>query len=306
MPLKLKNFSMEQFNRDVNASHDPDASYIRWAAYRSEIGGLLGGIFGNSIVLGAGALNDVDLPLLCGASKRVVLADIDTEAVERGVARQALPHELRQKIEIVRCDFSGAERARLFERLESAVMRQASADELARELTAILSEMRPEPSPYGMFELVLSCPVYTQLVYTQIEVLLKILYASGTYDYGELNRILIAAHRGMKRVLRGYNELMLSLLSPCGRLTVLSDIMELQPDDPRLCILAEQNAKDCIDASLMQSLIEEQGNELAINALEELESNLESPEIHHFIWPFNDEKRFVVKSLSGRIREIKR
>lgn len=300
MSFKLKNFSVGQFNRDVNNSHDPDEKYHRWAAYRSETGGLLRGVWNKSVVLGAGALNDVDLHTLCGTSKHVVLADIDVESVRLGMERQRLSRDELEKIEIIRCDLSGAENARLFERLETAVQRQATADELVLEQTKILFELKPEPVLSGFsFDLVFSCPVYTQLVYTQIEVLLKILYASGQYEYDELNRILLAAHSGMKGVLKSYNELMLGLLNPGGRLIVLSDIMELQADDPRLSALAKQIKKDRIDERLMQSLIEERGNGLAIGALAQLEAALDSPESCYFIWPFDEQKSFVVKSLSG-------
>jgi len=301
MPLKLKNFSIEQFNRDVNESHDPAANYTHWAAYRTEIGGLLSGNFGNSIVLGAGALNDVNLPLLCGASKRVMLADIDTDAVERGIARQALLDEQRQKIEIMRCDLSGAERARLFERLEEEVLRKISADDFALKMTEILAGMTPEISlRRETFDLVLSCPVYTQLVYTQIEVLLKILFASGIYEYDDLNRILIAAHRGMSGVLHKYNEKMLELLSPGGRLVVLTDILEIPTIDPRLPALSEQIARGYNDGEPLNSLIEENGLELPINALARLEESLDETETRLFLWPFETEKQFVVKSLSGK------
>lgn len=301
MLLKLKNFSVEQFNRDVNESHDPAANYTHWAAYRTEIGGLLSGVFGSSIVLGAGALNDVDLSLLCGASERVMLADIDTDAVERGIARQALPDEQRQKIEIVRCDFSGAEHARLFEQLEESVLRKTSADDLALKMTEILAGMKPEILLQAeTFDLVLSCPVYTQLVYTQIEVLLKILFASGIYEYDDLNRILLAAHRGMSGVLRKYNEMMLELLSPGGRLVVFSDILEIPAIDSRLPALREQIAQGYKDGEPLHSLIEENGLELPINALGNLEENLDGVETQLFLWPFDAEKQFVVKSLSGR------
>ncbi len=301
MSFKLKNFSVGQFNYDVNNSQNPDEKFNHWAAYRNETGRLLCGAWENCIVLGAGALNDLDLHILCGASRHVVLADIDAASIHAGLQRQMLLKEELAKIEIVRSDFSGAQKSRLFERLEAAVQRRASADELAQELQKIMSELKPEPLlPGVLFDLVLSCPVYTQLVYTQIEVLLKILHASGDYHYEELNEILLAAHDGMKGVLRNYNELMLGLLPPGGKIAVMSDIMELPANDPRLMALSEQIKKDHIDESLMQSLIDEQGNGLSIGALTELETTLESPETRYFIWPFDEEKTFVVKCLAGR------
>lgn len=301
MPLRLKNFSIGQFNQDVNRSLDPDTKFPRWANYRQQIGGLVSGAWPQSVVLGAGALNDVDLALLCSASDGVVLADIDTDAVRKGIERQGLPPVLRQKIEVIQHDFSGAHNARLFERLEAAVQRQVPAAKIIEILSEILTAMKPEPLlPGRSFDLVLSCPVYTQLVYTQIEVLLKILHSTSLYPYDELNQILISAHHGMMTILRRYNDLMLALMGPDSRLVVLSDVLELQADDPRLGLLTDQFAQNHVDITFIQALLDEQGLDLALNGLADLEARLDSYETGYFLWPFNADKSFVVQSLAGR------
>ncbi|MDW7658229.1 MAG: hypothetical protein SCM11_13765 [Bacillota bacterium] len=304
MPLKLKNFNIRQFNRDVNRSQDPDAQYLRWAAYRQQIGELVSESRHRSIVLGAGALNDVDLALLCSLSGFVVLADIDMEAVLQGIERQELPTLLRKKIEVVQHDFSGAHNARLFERLVAVVQRQAPVAMVIVTLAEILADMKPVPLlPGQSFDLVFSCPVYTQLVYTQIEVLLKILHAAGLYAYDELNQILLAAHQGMQAVLRHYNDLMLSLLGPDGRLVVLADIIELQADDPLLAVLTAKFADTLVDSARIRTLLDEHGLELALSGLADLEARLDKPESSYFLWPFDASKSYVVQSLAGRRKD---
>jgi len=300
MTLKLKNFSIGQFNQDVNRSHDPDEKYHRWAVYRQQIGSLFSGTWQRSIVLGAGDLNDVDLILLCRASDEVVLADIDTDAIRQGIERQNLPPGLEQKIEVVRHDFTGAQNARLFEKLEMAVQRQLPADSIIAILKETLAVMKPEPLlPGQSFDLVLSCPVYTQLVYTQIEVLLKILYAAGLYTYDELNRILISAHQGMQTVLGHYNDLMLALTGLDGRIIVLADVLELQADDPQLADLTAQFRQNTIDISFIQTLLDEQGLDLALTALADLAARLDTLETRYFLWPFDPGKSYVVRGLTG-------
>lgn len=300
MPLKLRDFSIRQFNQDVNRSLDPDAQFPRWANYRQQIGKLVSGAWHHSIVLGAGSLNDIDLGLLCSASDGVVLVDIDTDSVWKGIERQELPHGLRRKIEVIQHDFSGAQNARLFEQLEVAAQRQAPVAKIIEILTDVLTAMKPEPLlPGRTFDLVLSCPVYTQLVYTQIEVLLKIFYAAGLYRYDELNQILIAAHHGMMAILRQYNDLMLALMGPDSRLVVLADILELQADNPQLGLLTAQFAQNHVDITFIQALLDEQGLELALNGLADLEARLDSAETGYFLWPFNTDKSFVVQSLAG-------
>jgi hypothetical protein len=299
--LKLKNFSIGQFNQDVNRSHDPDEKYHRWAVYRQQISALIAGTWHQSIVLGAGSLNDVDLALLSSASDRVVLVDIDTDAVQKGIERQRLSPELRQKLEIVQHDFSGASSARLFEKLETAVQLKSPVEKIITILVETLSVMKPEPLlPGQYFDLVLSCPVYTQLVYTQVEVLLKILHATGLYTYDELNRVLISAHQGMQTILARYNDLMQAVLDPDGRLIVLADVLELQVNDPSLATLTALFEQKVADDSLIQPLLDQQGLELALNGLADLAARLETLDTRYFLWPFDAAKSYIVRGLICR------
>lgn len=312
MQLKLKNFSISQFNRDVNASQDPAAKFRRWADYRQQISHHIRYQIPNRkqlpqgqrcIVLGAGSLNDIDIALLCGHFDLVVLADIDIEAVRQGIDRQALPPDLLQKIQIVQHDFTGAEKTGLFGELERLVQCKASTREVLTALAENLSALMPDPLlPGSRFELVLSCPVYTQLIFTQIEVLLKILYAANLYSYEDLDKILTAAYQGMKTVIGNYNDLFLSLSAPEGLLIMLADIAELPADAPALGQFRLQVAGSRADPMLLRRLIDSHGLGLSAAGLEDLETKADLDAPTYFLWPFDDERSFVVCARAGHVK----
>ena len=61
-----------------------------YAEHRAKVSGLLQEQAGGRLViLGAGNMNDLDLPSVVGAFSEVHLVDLDTEALDRGLARQA-------------------------------------------------------------------------------------------------------------------------------------------------------------------------------------------------------------------------
>lgn len=305
MPLKLKNFSVEQFNRDVNRSHDPDSQFHRWADYRQQVSGFIQQIVGSAdrsgqiIVLGAGSQNDVDLPFLCDRFEKVELTDIDATSMEQGIAQHHLTEEQRARITIRELDYSGARAGGFFQLLESLSSQSAPVETILAAMTEAMASLKPDRVPESLaFDYVLSCPVYTQLLYTQIEVWLKILHTCGLYTLPDLNRILVAAHQGMTAVLQRYNQLMLSLMKPDGKLIVLADILELAADDALLSDI-QDNPGDLLISPVVQDRIECDGLDFTQIARADLEKQIIETDSRGFLWPFNGQKSYLVYGLSG-------
>jgi hypothetical protein len=80
-----------RFNRNSAGCWDD------YAEHRGKLTGLLREQAGGRlVVLGAGNMNDLDLPSVVGAFSEVHLVDLDTEALERGLGRQA--EEVRARL----------------------------------------------------------------------------------------------------------------------------------------------------------------------------------------------------------------
>jgi|GEM_PF-2992923 len=304
MTFRLKNFSLDRFNRDVNGSVPEDA-YTRWSAYRREITAFMGktleGPQGSVIVFGAGGLNDVDLNYLCDRFGEVVLTDVDVQSVEAGIAQQGIGSEQKGKIEIIQCDYTGAAAFGLFEKLETLVQDAAPADAVADYIGEAFGTMRGGEELRGRrFDFVYSCPVYTQLVYTQIEVFLKILYEYGLYPYEDLNRILTAAHHHMVRLIGRYNDLLLSVLRDYGRIMVWTDIVEVAKGGD-----AEKTVGglwENRDAGRLEEIVREDGLDFGMLGRDDLISKMDLTGTYYAVWPFNHKKEYLCQGLLGRNR----
>ncbi len=294
------------FNWTVNQSHDPDEKYFRWTFYRRQITAFIQKCLADLEqtdrvkVFGAGSVNDLDLKFLCSRFNEVVLSDIDTRSILAGIRCQRLPADLASRIRIEQQDYTGAGQAGLFFGFGKRVRQKLTPDSLIEYLT---QQLMATPPGFGSqsraFDLVISCPVYTQLIYTQIEVILRKLQKKSGYSESDLNKILWAASNAMKPMLDRYNRLLLSALKPGGHILVLADLMAVQASDPDL-----KNAKASLHAAgrfeeLIRIKKDACGLDMAWSGLELLEQKIKIIRTTHAIWPFDEKREFIVKGVFG-------
>ena len=309
MQFKLKNFTVDFFNNDVNNSTDQNERYQKWSGYRRKITEFVAAEVsknmtnGRAIVFGAGALNDVDLSFLCDAFEEVVLTDIDEKSMHAGIERQNLTKEERSKITTVKMDCSGVQTAGLFDKLEEMAAKSSSPAVLTEFMTTAISLLRPDykkAERLGEFDFVLSCPVYTQLVYTQIEFFLKILYDCGLYEYEDLNRILAGAHKAMRPVICNYNDLLISRMKDDSVIAVFTDIAEISTDNGKLNIINKLLQADNVDYHEVERYVSENGLEFAILGRDDLKSKVQIYKQMYTMWPFDETKEYLCLGMLGR------
>jgi hypothetical protein len=302
MEFKLKNFTVEAFNRDVNSSGDLARKYNAWSGYRAQVSALIGEAItlapqtDRVLVLAAGNLNDIDLCFLLKRLKSLTLSDADLDAMERGINRQNLSEAERAKITLEQSDYSGARQVGFFDELEARARDQASAQALADHIQTALSKLDslPVPAVARPFPLVISCPVYTQLLYTQIEVFLQLLFEAGLYTYDDLNVILNAAYGAMPGVLTHYNAMLLNVCAPGGLIVLLSDMIEMELDSRAYREVFEAAKDGVLTAREAEALIECYGSELAQIGLRDFLSKTQTLTQRHMLWPFGDGKAYLV------------
>ncbi len=306
MHLKLQDFTVECFNHDVNQSHDPDDKHRRWSDYRQQVNRFMDDHLDRlqsrerAIVLGAGSLNDIDLKKLCDDFAEVVLSDIDTDSIQQGIGLFHLNQEQNKKVAIVRHNYAGDSSDSFFKSLEKLARHQASPQAITDYLSQAMTEMQPEILPDGQtFDLVISCPVYTQLIFTQLEVFLEILQTYGLYPMDELNHVLTAAHQAMGHLIRRYNNQLLSLVQPDGLVITLTDLLEIRSDDPALDELKKQLSQDELNEPAVRDFSEKHGLSLAWTGYEDLLGKIERVDSRYLIWPFDRKKEYLVCCLAG-------
>lgn len=234
MGFKLKNFTMEKFNNDVNNSGNLLDKYKNWTKYRNQITGEISKMINktckNIIVLGAGECNDIDLRFLVSTFDEVTLTDIDIQSIDDGIARQKLTQYEISKISKVQVDYTGLSKVGFFATLAKLAVEKTAHIKISTYINETISNLKIKeilPQHQEKYDMVLVCPTYTQLAYTQMEVLLKILYQHGIYRVDNLNKIITTMHRSMKTIIKNYNDLLLSLANKNGVIFVLTDIAEI-------------------------------------------------------------------------------
>ena len=301
MNLKLKNFTIKKFNLDVNFSEGADEKYARWTDYRKWTSSIIERALKadtnikNALVLGAGNLNDLDLRLLCINLDSLVLTDVSAKSIEEGVKRQGIEIKDAEKIKIIEADYTGADEEKLFDRLERLAAKVAPADkiiECINEVMEGISDYRPN-IPSG-FDLVISCPVYTQLIYTQMEVFLRILYEQGLYEYNQLNKILNAVYNLMPDVIKRYSDLVLNSCKKGGLVIMLSDMIEFEKGSGLSKKAKEASGLYCTNHKKAEKLVEKYGIELAQTGCEDFISKTHIIASDCEIWDFNESKGYLV------------
>lgn len=302
MAFKLRNFTVEAFNRDVNSSGDLARKYTAWSDYRAKVSALTGTALAQkpetdrALVLAAGNLNDINLRFLLGKLNTLTLSDTDINAMERGIDRQNLTENERAKITLEQSDYTGALQAGFFDALEARARKQVPAAELAEHIRSAMAGLAalPAPTVARPFPLVISCPVYTQLLYTQIEVFLKLLFEAGLYSYEDLNLVLNAAYGAMPGILARYNSTLLNACAPGGHIVLLSDMIEMETDGKAIRDVHSAAKDGQISAQDAERLIAEYGTELAAIGRRDFQNRTEAVNAQYLLWPFDDAKSYLV------------
>ena len=128
MSFQIKNFSIGEFNNDVNHSGDLDDKYLEWSEYRNGIKDFISRTAGQDpetksiTVFGAGECNDLDLNFLARTFNRVLLTDVDKKSIFEGIKRQGLNEGEKSKIEVEEVEYTGLSEIRFFDSLKYAFL----------------------------------------------------------------------------------------------------------------------------------------------------------------------------------------
>ena len=156
---------------------------------------------------------------------------------------------------------------------------------------------------FQTYPLVISCPIYTQLLYTQIEVFLKLLFEAGLYAYEELNEILNAAYGAMPGILKRYNTMLLGACGPGGHIVLVSDMAELENGGAAYRQACQAEADGLVDAQTAETLIKAHGAELAQIGRDDFTAKTQKIREIYAVWPFDGEKAYLVCGCLARKRD---
>lgn len=303
MSFKLKNFTISAFNNDVNNSGDLNDKFNKWADYRTGITKIIEDACSKTsdnksiIIFGAGECNDIDLKFLSTKFERIVLTDVDSKSIHDGISRQGLIDSERSKIEIKRIEYTGLAENKFFYNLERMASRSASIYEitafLKKQITDI-SQINDLLEYENCFDIVLSCPIYTQIVYTQVEVFLKILAQFNLYSEEDIKIMKKMMHSCMERIISRFNDLLISVTRLSGHLLVIADVIELSVKSDALKEVSKIIDDKPVDTQLLEHFTKEYGLPFSKIGFNDLDAKVNRQKSFWSIWPFDEYKKYLV------------
>lgn len=266
--------SIEQFNKQVNASYDPEIAYQRWTDYRLQLRQFIEPVIepGQKIlIIGAGTCNDLDLSLF--ASCDLTLLDIDEEAVKLGTARQGFDGYC-----LVTSDVTGLSASDFHIEILKAIEGNKMKD--------FLDGYRQH---YGFnldkqYDLILVLPIYTQLIIPQYLPLVI-----------EKPDALQALMQFTGERIQFLHQILRKHLSDHGQIISISDLMEYPTDHEAAKYLMAHQEDKAILESHFEDYTAHFGLGLGAYGLSELAEEMRVIRSDFFIWPFDDERLFLVK-----------
>ena len=301
MSFKIKNFTMRAFNNDVNNTGNLDDKYGTWSAYRNNVTQFVKSAASGSpdaksiIVLGAGECNDIDLNFLADTFERIVLTDVDEQSIHDGIACQRLADSSR--FEVIQTEYTGLERARFFDTLSALCSDNAPVSEISEFIKYALEHVASidmsELSKDG-FDIVFSCPIYTQIVFTQAEVLMEILAHYSAYSHSDMHELLQSVSENMPALIEKYNDLLLSVMNRNGELVVLSDVIETHPGGELVQTIGEILAAQPMDSHALEHLMHDNGLLFGTLGREDLLNKVIATNHLWSLWPFDENRHYLV------------
>lgn len=283
--------TIKLFNQQLNASSATEGQYQHWQTYREAvtafiISNTLKG--GTTTIIGAGNCNDVDLSALQKHHHRLVLTDIDMDAMERGC------HQQKVEVERVAVDYLGLEKTDLLEKAADLLI-HFNLEMFKKHLHEMLEVIKEQDWQWlGDIEGdVVVLPIYTQLLFRQIESSLNgglITDLISQENYTDAVRVLLDV---MPRVIKAFNHGIEKTLDAGRNVIVLSDYLEDVPDG--------QYAGQFLDLafeSVYTDYYNQYGMGLGHYGHYDMNQRLKPMAEQWLRWPFDGHRHMFVKAIS--------
>ena len=266
--------SIRDFYRELNLSVSGEEVRKRWEAFRKDVTGFVMDGFikgGATVVIGAGNMNDIDFKTIADASTNIVLADIDTKTLSENTSG---------RIETAEIDFGCIDGINQVKNVKELL------EFLRTESPGVRSSIGSR-----VFSNIIVSPFYTQLVLPWVFVMFP--------DIQPASEIAGAALELAGKIIRQSNEYIRKIAADGCRLCLWTDILEYDANDPAFTDIKNNIA----DSSWMDAFLEQYTNEwgygLGTYGHLEMEEHLVETDYKWLIWPFDKDRRLIVKITSG-------
>lgn len=286
-------FTQKEFNKVINSSYNSKEKYIQWSAYREEISRFSSSSIvanGRTLIIGAGHLNDLDLTLIGKETKLISFIDIDMDAVEKGLKQQNID---LNEIKLYEKDISGLDNINFIRK----ILLILQADNL-EGLEQYFETITDHPVDLGIgqeFDTILISSLYTQLLLPQFQTIVYQLF-----DDMKRSSAMECFMNFVPKIIRKVNATALQMMGPQSEIIVWSDLLEFRDEDKQLRVLIENIDNNEIIDQYYNDYVNKYGHGIGSYGLEELTEHIRVVDYKWLIWPFDAERRMLVKIIRGK------
>ena len=267
--------------------------HVQWESYRNHLTDYIVGSIPDKVdsilILGCGQSDDLDLFKIKEKCNKLVISDIDREALETAKISYGLDSSDSKILEL---DVTGLNNNILWNNFVSEIIRMNTKN----QITSLFDQLRKIILDYSFgfstenFDIIIISPIYTQLLFQQgmsyISILNNFNYANNLIEHIQ-NELLSL----MPKVIEKFNLEVVKYLKKDGRIVVISDIFET-------AIPSEfyENLKSLENIDILHSeYVKKFGMGLGDYGLYHIEKLLKYQQHQWFEWPFSDKKSLFVK-----------
>jgi len=285
---------IQQFNEKLNTTSDNRFSF--WHSYRNQIEKYVASLLcqmndkENALIVGFGNGDDIPLKYFLNQFKQVTLMDVDLINMKQGMKKHALRNKEEEKVELCKLEFTGLSSLRFFTELIELMNQNSSMNQIKQFIDDAIQKINLFSwinELHTKFDFIFVSPIYTQLVYQQVVIVLN-----QFPQYQILKDYFLTK---MTEIINLFNNNLLSVSKEKAIIFVLSDIFEVIKDTPFFNQILN-SISDFQEMELLhQNYIKTYGYGLGDFGLLSLENKTKKIADNWLIWPFNEEKIMIVK-----------
>lgn len=294
--------SIKHFNSILNKSVSHQDTL--WKDYRQHITSIIESNIKSSdhiIIFGAGMSYDLDLKNLLESCKHVTLVDVDEEALRSGLKRHGISVDCNS-IKLIQADVTDLENRDFINLFYNLIKDNATTSEVKLFLQHHLSDIQI-PNEFKplleQYDVVITMPIYTQLLFTQITTILRELeirnHLSSCYTQNIQEMVL----EFIPKIIRNYNQLLQSLCSKSGIIIAFSDLIEASPEHEIMIKIKGILQNDDAMNLFLSEYIDQYGYGLGTYGMMHLKESMHVIKQHYLIWPFTKTRELLVGGIIG-------
>ncbi len=289
--------SIQTFNYYLNQSEED--RFTRWSNYRESLTkyiidslDLLRSHKTDCLIVGAGNCDDIDLKRLFNITKNLTISDIDENALIRALKKYQLH---LNKIDLQIIDYTGLDNSLVWDNLFENFHQFQNETIILDTFKEIKTISNNYHCPFSKkYQCIILSPIYTQLLYPQITILLQKL-TNLVYPQNLLNLINDQFLIAIVDIIHNFNKNIIKALESNGLAIVISDIFETNITSKEYLEIKKIVNNNLAIEKYLHNYQEKYGFGLGDYGLEDMKKSLETIQFKWFEWQFSKEKSLFVK-----------